>query len=111
LYRTTLRHNQFPVEELEVHEVVVRHGPEPVISRLLPKAVAADCRAGPDDVEDPTRDRLYPRSFLATPILEAQKAQVSLEYALANGRLNRPGFHRDSVYWEAASGRGCCSAS
>jgi len=24
--------------------------------------------------------------------------------------LNRPGFHRDSGYWEAASGSGCCSS-
>ncbi|SRR6266446_31057 len=86
-YRVIFRHDQFPAEDVEVHEVVVRHGPIPIIDRLFPKDIAEACRPGPDDLDDPTREPLYPIDFLSIPQLVALKHKVRLDYAIANSHL------------------------
>jgi hypothetical protein len=88
-FQVRFHHDQFPIEELDVHEIVVRHGPISVIDRLFPRHIAEDCRLGPDDLDDPTREPLYPRDFLISkdPLLVKRKQIVRLQYAMANSSL------------------------
>lgn len=87
--RVVFHHEQFPKEELEIHELVVRHGPVPAIDRLFPARIVADARLSPDDFEDPTRDAQYrpAENFLKLPLLVQQKERVYQNYALASTPL------------------------
>lgn len=82
--RVRFQRDEFPAEEVDVHEVVVRHGPVPAIERLFPRQVAESCRPGPGDYDDPTRGRMYPPGFMETPVLREQKQTVRLEYAISS---------------------------
>lgn len=87
--RVLFHHEQFPKEELEIHELVVRHGPVPAIDRLFPARIVADARLSPDDFEDPTREPQYRAedNFLKLPLLVQQKERVYQNYALASTPL------------------------
>jgi hypothetical protein len=95
--RVSFSHDQFPTEELEVHEIVVRHGPVPAIDRLFPKNIVADARLSPDDFDDPTREPQY-KEFLATPLLSEQKDKVYQNYALTSTPLAAKRFFTTSSY-------------
>lgn len=97
-FRVLFRHQEFLTEELEVHEVIVRHGPIPAIARLFPKTITEDCRAGADEYEDPTRQPLYPPDFLNERRLIAQKRKVQLGYAIAISPLAAKERFNPSVY-------------
>jgi len=108
--RVSFNHEQFPVEELEVHEIVVRHGPVPAIDRVFPKHIVDAARVGSDDLEDPTREPQYKKDkkFLATPLLAEQKETVYRDHALtitprAAGTLFTSSYDRFGV--EASQGK------
>jgi hypothetical protein len=98
--RVTFKHDQFPTEELEVHEIVVRHGPVPAIDRLFPKQIVCDARLPPDDFDDPTREPHYKddETFLATPLLTEHKIKVYQNYALNSTALAAKRFFTTSSY-------------
>jgi len=81
-FRIRFSNSEFFSEDLEIDQVVVRHGPEPAIRKLLPKDLVEDGKPTPSEsIEDRTRERLYPESFLDLPFLRDQKMRVSLRYA------------------------------
>jgi hypothetical protein len=86
-FRVRFRHLDFPTEELEVDDVVVRHGPIPVIDRMFPRYVAEDCRPGSTNYDDLTRHPQYPSTFLASKRVLDGKRKVQLNYAIATSPL------------------------
>ncbi|MFM0347889.1 FAD-dependent oxidoreductase [Paraburkholderia sp. RL17-347-BIC-D] len=80
-------HPDYPTDEIQVDEIVVRHGPVPVIDRLFPRAIADDCRGRPSDIDDPTRHSMYPETFLQFQDLIDRKAYVKLDYAIADAHF------------------------
>lgn len=82
----------FPVDHLDVDEVVVRHGPTPVIDQLFPKPVADQCRPAPEDLCDPTRDPQYPPDFLRNSELARRKHKVFCDHAIRNIPLAAKGY-------------------
>lgn len=87
--RVSFHHDLFPTEELDVHEIVVRHGPVPAIDRLFPKDIVTAARVASGDFDDPTRVPQYKRdkNFLATPLLAEQKEKVYQNHALGSMQL------------------------
>jgi hypothetical protein len=92
------RHLEFPDEHFHVDEIVVRHGPIAVIDRLFPKTIADACRGDADDVDDPTRQAMYPTEFLARQDLLERKRQVALDFALSNAALAAKGRFRPELH-------------
>jgi hypothetical protein len=87
LFRVSFIQEQFQTEELEVHEVVIRHGPVSLIDRLFPKHIADACRAGAEDLNDSTRVPQYDEKFLAKPELTARKEAVVEEHKIRTNPL------------------------
>ncbi|NYH18861.1 NAD(P)/FAD-dependent oxidoreductase [Paraburkholderia bryophila] len=80
-------HLDYPDDEIQVDEVVVRHGPVSIIDKLFPKAIAANCHGGAGDIDDPTRHRMYPDEFLSLSDLLVRKQKVKMEYAVKEAHL------------------------
>ena len=91
-FSVSCTHEQFPAEHFHVHEVVVRHGPLPIIDTLVGRELANACRSSPGDLDDPTRHRMYPDDFLARDDLQLRKRQIALEYSLSNAGLAAKGL-------------------
>lgn len=88
--RVIFRHDLFPPEELQVHEIVVRHGPVPAIDRLFPKHIVDAARVVSDDFDDPTRKEHYKAAgekFLDSPLLTQRKLNVYRDHALSSALL------------------------
>jgi hypothetical protein len=86
-FNVTCKHSDYPAEQFDVAELVVRHEPISVVDKLFPKAIVEASKSGPKDLDDPTRHAMYPSDFLYAPDLLYRKRQVAFEYALSNAAL------------------------
>jgi pyridine nucleotide-disulfide oxidoreductase len=81
--RVAFQREGYPTDELDVHEVIVRHGPESAIARLLPGSIVEQF-APLSTVDDITRSRQYPSEFWSGATLAGMRRRVRMDYAAAN---------------------------
>jgi len=72
-----------PDEKLEVEEVVVRHGVESEIEKLVPKTIREQLRHS-GSLEDPTLRPCYPKDFLNNAVWQNVALKVRRKYAISN---------------------------
>jgi hypothetical protein len=84
-YRAVFRHEQSQ-GEVEVDEIVVRHGVQPVIQRLFPPDVIAEMKRDPIEAEDPTRHPLYPADYWSLNSVRSSNLllESSARYAISS---------------------------
>lgn len=81
--RLEFRRDGYPADELEVHEVIVRHGPRSAIERLLPRPIVEQF-VPVGAIDDITRAKQYPDDFWSSTTLTEMRRQVAMDYAAAN---------------------------
>jgi hypothetical protein len=97
-YNVLIRSYNYPVEVLEVDDVVSRHGPNHAVDKLFPKTVAEACRQTSPSLEDYSRAQLYDEKFLDLPVLKKEKQKVRLEYAVSRLPEAVGSFKKDFEY-------------
>ena len=79
------------IEDLDVHEIVVRHGPSRTLDKLLPSSIV-DQLLPINAVNDISRSRAYEQGFWDSDQLKNIKRRVLIEHAGSNFHRALEGF-------------------